>query len=322
MCKNCISRPQNHPYEFCSKKCGQDYARARRAEARAASPAPSSPVSNQRFTGRSSRPSSDLLPAGYIRSPVPPVEPQHSRAPMECLMCRTAPKMQGSQFCSDSCKKSAHKEAPLLLEVYSWDPKYYDIAKQFGTSWKEEIQIPPVIRIYKIVNSKKVEEAYEGYKKAVEKQGKFSTRGMAPGNERRRWHGTVRKCNIGDSPQILTPCNQPECSVCSILRTSYEVKRSTVGWFGKGIYTTATSSGSNEYVGRTPPGSNYRAMFLNRVVVGNAYIVNQQQESLKGPPKGFDSVVANVNQSEGLAYDELIVYKNEAIRASWLVIYG
>lgn len=49
---------------------------------------------------------------------------------MECLMCRMAPKMQGSQFCSDSCKKNAHKEAPLLLEVYSWDPKYYDSASQ------------------------------------------------------------------------------------------------------------------------------------------------------------------------------------------------
>lgn len=81
-------------------------------------------------------------------------------------------------------------------------------------------------------------------------------------------------------------------------------------------------------------------MFLNRVVVGNAYILNKQQESLKGPPKGFDSVsievvhgwctrsncppqvIANANQSQGLAYDELVVYKNEAIRASWLVIYG
>lgn len=57
---------------------------------------------------------------------------------------------------------------------------------------------------------------------------------------------------------------------------------------------------SNEYVGRTPPGSNYRAMFLNRVVVGNAYIVNQQQESLKGPPKGFDSV-----SHEGTCHESL-----------------
>lgn len=230
--------------------------------------------------------------------------------------------MQGSQFCSDSCKKNAHKQAPLLLEVYRWDPKFNDIAKQFTTTWKEESQVPPVIKIYKVVNPKKVEEAYEDYKKGVEKQGKFASREMAPGNENRRWHGTERKCNIGDSQNNLTPCNLPGCCVCAILRTSYDVKLSTAGWFGKGIYTTATSSGSNEYVGRSPPGSNYRAMFLNRVVVGNAYILNKQQESLKGPPKGFDSVIANANQSQGLAYDELVVYKNEAIRASWLVIYG
>ncbi|KIO16996.1 hypothetical protein M407DRAFT_33358 [Tulasnella calospora MUT 4182] len=316
-CKNCRSHPSTPGFEFCSRKCGQEYARAHRS-------APSSPMSNRPSGSHSSRMSSDSIPAGFTRSPIPPVDPKSSaaRSSAECLMCRTVPKMSGSQFCSDGCKKNAHKEAPLLLEVYSWDPKFYDIANQFATTWKEESRPPPVMRVYKIVNSKKVEDAYEDYKKAVEKQGKFSARGKAPGNENRRWHGTERKCNIGDSPENLTPCNSSQCFVCCILRMSYDVKLSTTGWFGKGIYTTATSSGSNEYVGRSPPGSNCRAMFLNRVVVGNAYILNKQQESLKGPPKGFDSVIANADQSQGLAYDELVVYKNEAIRASWLVIYG
>lgn len=38
------------------------------------------------------------------------------------------------------------------------------VAKQFTTTWKEESQVPPVIKIYKVVNPKKVEEAYEDYK--------------------------------------------------------------------------------------------------------------------------------------------------------------
>ncbi|KAG9010484.1 hypothetical protein FRB90_007797 [Tulasnella sp. 427] len=266
---------------------------------------------------QSQRALQDLLFLHQVSNPFKQVAPA-----ADCLMCRSTPKMQGSQFCGESCKKNAHTQAPLLLEVYNTDPKFSDIAKQFRSTWKDEGQIPPVIRLYKIVNSQKVEDAYEDYKKSVERNGKFATRGMAPGNENRRWHGTVRKCNIGDSPANLMPCNFQDCFLCSILHTSYDVKRSTLGWFGKGIYSTATSSGSNEYVGRTPPGSNCRAMFLNRVVVGNAYILKQQTESLKGPPRGYDSVIANADQSQGLAYDELVVYKNEAIRPSWLVIYG
>lgn len=80
-------------------------------------------------------------------------------------------------------------------------------------------------------------------------------------------------------------------------------------------------------------------MFLNRVVVGKAHILTDLDQGLKGPPKGCHSVsisnlitcgeclqgmfqvIANVNPAVGLVYDELVVYRNDAIRPSWLVVY-
>lgn len=80
-------------------------------------------------------------------------------------------------------------------------------------------------------------------------------------------------------------------------------------------------------------------MFLNRVVVGNGHILTAAQNNLTAPPSGFDSVsdfvipgpqqflirasghqvIANAGQA--LKNDELIVYNNDAIRTSWLLIY-
>jgi len=238
-----------------------------------------------------------------------------------CLKCKDVIKSPGSQFCGDDCQKDSLKKAPLLLEVPASDPKFDDIANQFKVSWKVGTA-PPVHKVYKVINPEKLEKKYDAYKESVEREGNFVKKKKAPGNECRRWHGTQRMCKIGDSARDTTPCKSNACKMCCIIRTSYDVSKSTAGWFGKGIYTSATSSGSNDYIPGPPVGSNWKAMFLNRVVVGKAHILTNLDMTLKGPPNGCNSVVANVNSSVGLAYDELVVYKNEAIRTSWLVVYG
>ena len=42
--------------------------------------------------------------------------------------------------------------------------------------------------------------------------------GLDGGNSRRRWHGTVRGCRLGDSQSSFTFCGDPLCSLCSILQ--------------------------------------------------------------------------------------------------------
>jgi len=107
--------------------------------------------------------------------------------------------------------------------------------------------------------------------------------------------------------------------VCNILKGSYDVKYAAIGMFGKGIYTSATSSKSDTYTRGATAGSPYKAMFLNRVAVGKGKILTAADNTLRTAPAGFDSVIAN--PGSGLNYDELIVYDNAAIRTSWLLLY-
>jgi len=209
--------------------------------------------------------------------------------------------------------------APLLLEVPSSDPRYSDISGQFTKAWKHTATAPRVARVYKIILPQSSLDTYEDYKARVEASGAFVNKGLPEGNEKRRWHGTRRSCQIGDDPKQLTPCKSTSCKVCCIIRSSYDVMFAATGMFGRGIYTSATSSKSDTYTRGASAGSPYKAMFLNRVVVGKGKLLTHSDKTLAGPPDGYHSVIAN--PGFGLNYDELVVYDNDAIRASWLLLY-
>jgi hypothetical protein len=84
--------------------------------------------------------------------------------------------------------------------------------------------------------------------------------------------------------------------------------------------------------------SSLKAILLNKVVVGKGCKLLQDNTSLTAPPAGYDSVsffsrtrwltshrlcVIKVLAEKGgsLNYDELVVYDNDAIRPSFLVMY-
>lgn len=79
----------------------------------------------------------------------------------------------------------------------------------------------------------------------VESRGNFVAMGKARGNENRRWHGTRRRCNLGD-PGITTFCAGARCSLCCVIKSSFDLKffKASTGWgrFGHGIYISSTSS--------------------------------------------------------------------------------
>lgn len=144
----------------------------------------------------------------------------------------------------------------------------------------------------------------------AEVRGGFTTMGLPPGNQRLRWHGTNRNCNIGDNGRT-SPCCSPHCSLCRIIKTSFNVAHSKkkTGWgrFGQGIYTSSTSSKlvgckslliitlihaisrSNDY-SKNLVSSPWKAILLAYVVVGNAKKFTTSQPTLTKPPVGFDSV--------------------------------
>ncbi|TFY50765.1 hypothetical protein EVJ58_g10898 [Rhodofomes roseus] len=172
-------------------------------------------------------------------------------------------------------------------------------------------------QIWKIYSDKQHNDQFSRYRLEVER-----TSGVSGGNSKRRWHGTIRACSIGDTERQSHVCNSPACSLCGIIKTSFRLARfghrTNFGRFGAGIYTSATSSKANDYIqqqGRSP----YKAMLLNDVVMGKVIKMTTDNPTLTAPPAGYDSVVGEPGRS--LNYDEAIVYKNEAIRPLFLVIF-
>ncbi|KIO20778.1 hypothetical protein M407DRAFT_81169 [Tulasnella calospora MUT 4182] len=146
---------------------------------------------------------------------------------------------------------------------------------------------------------------------------------MSPGNERRRWHGTKRFCKIGDDPDDASPCDHPNCALCSILSSSFQVGKvkssgRKFSRFGAGIYASSVSSKADDYSTNVRQ-SSYKAMLLTTVVVGRGYKLTRDKKSLTCPPEGYHSVLGEVGDT--LNYDEVVVYDDDAIRPSWLVVY-
>ncbi|KAG9010485.1 hypothetical protein FRB90_007798 [Tulasnella sp. 427] len=234
-----------------------------------------------------------------------------------CLMCKEMPKAPKRHFCGKACSDKAEKGAPILLDVPKSDPKFADIVKQFNDTWQGGSQ-PTVHRICKVVNSKAVEDRFQAYRQKVETAGNWVSKGKTAGNENRRWHGTVRECTVGDDPNNLDMCTSTSCRLCCVIRTSFDMKYVAVGIYGLGIYTSAFSSTSHGYTRVATKGSPYRAMFLTRIITGKEHIFvsGTTDPNAKAPPAGHDSVAVCAKHSA------LIVFQNEAICPSWLVLYS
>jgi len=170
------------------------------------------------------------------------------------------------------------------------------------------------------------------YKKRdeLESRGQFVAQGHHEGNEKRRFHGTKQKCNLGRNG-CCAPCMDPNCNVCNIIRNGFERERCGIntggylgapGRFGTGIYFTATSSKSNDYnsgslkqLGRETT----KSMFAAKVALGRGKKLQVDDTSLTAAPRGFDSVLGEKGVS--LNYDECVVYDENQILPAYLIIY-
>ncbi|KAF7357342.1 PARP catalytic domain-containing protein [Mycena sanguinolenta] len=117
-------------------------------------------------------------------------------------------------------------------------------------------------------------------------------------------------------------CASTKCSLCRIIQSSFDISLSgsNTGWgrFGKGVYTSSTSSKSHDY-SHNGCSSSFKAILLNKVIVGKGCKLTHDSPSLTAPPAGYNSVLGEKGGS--LKHDELVVYTNAAIQPSFLVIY-
>lgn len=235
-----------------------------------------------------------------------------------CISCRAAPRSSASVMCQ-ICYEDALSMAPVLVEVPEDHSNYKSVETQFIQSWRHNTVCPEVKAVYKIIGTDANSNQYQRYLDWVESRGNFVAMGKSPGNEKRRWHGVRRKCRLGD-PGNTTFCIDPGCSLCRITETTFDIKFSKGGRFGTGIYTSSSSSKSNEFCKNVGFTSELKALLLCRVVVGSGKKLIQDDTTLTEPPQGYDSVLGEVAPG-ALNFDRLVVYNNDAVRPSYLVIY-
>ncbi|KAG9044859.1 hypothetical protein FS842_001374 [Serendipita sp. 407] len=200
----------------------------------------------------------------------------------------------------------------------------------FAKSWSHGTPVPAVEKIYAIISPEEQTRPYRQYRAHIELKCNFmSNRKLRQGNEQTRWHGTLCVCSLTTVNSTGVPCTSQSCPLCNIIRVSYDISYAGVKWgrYGKGIYSTCTSSKANDY-SKNAIASPWKAVLLNDVVIGKGIIMSTDSPGLTGPPSGYDSVLGVPRKRlrrggapVGLNYDETVVYQNEAIKPAYLVIY-
>jgi len=187
---------------------------------------------------------------------------------------------------------------PGLRTIEREDYTWQFVEGVFQRGWMDRSRLcPSLSRIYEVVDCYASQGEYTDYRDQV-------------GNEEYLFHGTSRECGVGQS--TTTICESATCSTCNIIRWSYTLDLAqSSGWFGPGIYTTCATSKAEKFA----PGQTH-TLFMNKVAVGRPYRASAGE--VKQPPYGYDSVIFD---GKGIEKNETIVYREDAIRPAYLLLF-
>jgi hypothetical protein len=62
-------------------------------------------------------------------------------------------------------------------------------------------------------------------------------------------------------------------------------------------------------------------MFLSKVIVGEGKILKTNSPLLTAPPDNCDSVLGEADPNGNLLFDEVVVYRDEAVIPAFIIIY-
>ena len=131
------------------------------------------------------------------------------------------------------------------------------------------------------------------------------------------FHGTKLNCNITDQKSL---CNDTECGICNIsdagLDRRFISRNIAFQRFGYGFYVAPNSSKCHDY---TQGKHGYRAMILLDVLPGKKYELKRDDECLKEPPSGYNSV--HGKSRERMNYDELVLYNPDSACPKCIIVY-
>ncbi|KAF8626115.1 hypothetical protein AX17_006610 [Amanita inopinata Kibby_2008] len=233
--------------------------------------------------------------------------------------------MSYDDFCFDNPNNHCKGKWNRLLPVPHNDPTFSKLEQQFLDGWKHpKKDRPRVHSIFKVLFSEENLTPYLEHRSRVASAFFIKYFSKTVGNEQLLFHGTTRRCLLGEDSSSVYLCDLPECLLCNVIRNSFDVQRcgmkNKFRRFGTGIYSTACSSKADDYMKNTSNNATLRVMLVNRVVVGKSFRRRYNATNLTEPPQGYDSVFGEPGAD--LNYEETVVYNNDAIRPAYLIVYG
>lgn len=207
-------------------------------------------------------------------------------------------------------------EAAYLIWLDPSSSEFKKVNGQFTKSWcKKKGICPTVFSILGIINPA-VEDTLSAYRQTLPR-GHSSTEMY--------FHGTHLDCKLF-LDEFHTLCTGHSCGICSISRSGFlpeEIRRDRFQRFGHAFYLAPNSSKSNDYCTKQC-NVRYTAMLLCEVAPGKKHILRTNMTSLREPPNGYNSVYGKSKFlffAGDLNYDEIVIFKPEAICPRYVLLY-
>ncbi|CAM9635754.1 unnamed protein product [Ectocarpus fasciculatus] len=170
-----------------------------------------------------------------------------------------------------------------------------------------------IVRIFRITVPESVRQRHLNYVRRF-------------GNVVQRFHGTSCRsaCNFILDPKKAAPCAQQGCNLCNICLQGFKLGKTSTR-FGPGVYFSKDATKASSYALGTEKkenGKKLRCIFVADVAKGRAFVTKKKGfDSINSryPPVGHNSVQGEVGK--GLAFEELVVYKEEAALPTHLIVY-
>ncbi|KAG9036312.1 hypothetical protein FRB95_009234, partial [Tulasnella sp. JGI-2019a] len=260
------------------------------------------------------------LPENWAKDLDLHAQPQYS------LLLRPAQSLSASLVTLRPLQQPPIQPSKAVRPFLSSSPEFLELQRLFMNGWKHfQKGCPSVVNVCAIDLTVALSRSYEAYRLQLEQQ-----LGQQQLDERKVFHGTLRRCCIGDPPNKTQLCDESDCSMCSIIRVSFQLDRAGTApgrnfmRFGRGIYTTSVSSKADDYnISQKPSSSRHKAVLMARVVLGLGYPLYTDTTTLTGAPGGYNSVIGKVGMLVGVGpnHDEQVVYRDDAIRPAYIVVY-
>ena len=211
------------------------------------------------------------------------------------------------------------REEVQLVPCPAGDPVFGLADSLLQNTWfkKDKYELVGIIAVHRVENPR-LASTYDAYKASVSRGVTPAGRAVVNGNETQVFHGCTEAAMDVANPN-------------SIVRTGFLKKywKTSAGdWqrFGPGFYFGQQASKSHEYplpeMQRVGRGEHTRKMLLCKVARGKIFKTAKNLDTLKGAaPEGFDSVHGDAQKGGALNYDELVVYREEAVLPFAVVEY-